>query len=163
MLFVFLIFTNNQIDLNRAKLEDIYRLPLDSALSQTIYNHRQIYGPFRSVYELLNVPGMDPEKFEKIKPLVKIAVPFPPRVEWGSIIAEQKKLASEEPPSKSAIDEWEDLLFSPFNINKARYDDLILIDRMTPIDAQAVLKTISQKEIKSSRDLRQVNGLSYYS
>ncbi len=163
MIFIIILFASNQVDLNRAKLEDFYKLPLDSTLTQNIYIHRQIYGPFRSVYELLNVPGMDAEKFEKIKPLVKIAVPFPPRAEWGSIIAEQKKLASEEPPSKSAIDEWENLLYTPININKARYDDLILIDRMTPIDAQAVLKTISQKEITSSRDLRRVNGLSYYS
>ncbi len=163
MVFIFIIFTTQQIDLNRAGLEEIYRLPVDSNLAQNIYNHRQIYGPFKSVYELLNVPGINQEIFEEIKPLVKIAVPFPPRVEWGSIIAEQKKLASEEPPSKGAIDEWEDLLFAPININRARYDDLILIDRMTPIDAQAVLRTTSQKEIKSSRDLRRVNGLSYYS
>lgn len=162
MFFIFFLFTA-QIDLNRAKLDEFYKLPVDSTIAQNIYNHRKTYGIFKSVYELLNVPGMDQEKFEKIKPLVKIAVPFPPRTEWGSIIAEQKKLASEEPPSKGAIDEWEDLLFCPMNINRAKYDDLILIDRMTPIDAQAVLKTISVKEITSSRDLRRVNGLSYYS
>ncbi|MEO0206425.1 MAG: helix-hairpin-helix domain-containing protein [candidate division WOR-3 bacterium] len=163
MLLIFILLSSTQIDINRAKIDEFYKLPVDSSLAQAIYNHRQIYGQFKSVYELLNVPGVDAEKFEKIKPLVKIAVPFPARLEWGSIIAEQKKLASEEPPSKGAIDEWEDLLFTPININRAWYDDLILIDRMTPIDAQAVLKTISQKEIKSSRDLRRVNGLSYYS
>ncbi|MCX7995135.1 MAG: helix-hairpin-helix domain-containing protein [candidate division WOR-3 bacterium] len=162
MLFI-LFFFSAQIDINRAKLEEFYQLPIDSALAKAIYEYREVYGKFQSVYELLNVPGMDSEKLEKIKPWVKIAVPFPPRTEWGSIIAEQKKLASEEPPSRSAIDEWEDLLFAPMNINKARYDDLILIDRMTPIDAQAVLKATAQRNIKSSRDLRRVNGLSYYS
>ncbi len=162
MLF-FLFLITEQIDLNRAKLEELYKLPLDSSISRAIHEYRSTYGQFRSVYELLNIPAIDPQTFEIIKPLVKIAVPFPARGEWGSIITEQKKLASEEPPSKAAIDEWEDLLFSPININRARFDDLLMIDRMTPIDAQAVIKTIGQRQLKSSRDLRKVNGLSHYS
>uniref|UniRef100_A0A7C4XEB1 Helix-hairpin-helix domain-containing protein n=1 Tax=candidate division WOR-3 bacterium TaxID=2052148 RepID=A0A7C4XEB1_UNCW3 len=151
-----------QIDLNRASLEELYKLPIDSSIVNEIYEYREIYGPFNSVYELRKVTGITSEIFEKIKPLVKIAVPFPPRQEWGSIIEEQKKLASEEPPSKGAIDEWEELLFLPMNINRARFDDLLMIDRMTPVDASAVMRALSQKEIKSSRDLRRITGLSHY-
>jgi len=162
MFFIIILFSA-QLDVNRAKLEDFYTLPVDSSIARGIYEYRQIYGPFKSVYELLNIPEIDQKIFEDIKSVVKIASPFPTRTEWGSIIEEQKKFASEEPPSKGAIDEWEDLLFSPININKARFDDLLLIDRMTPIDGQAVVRAISQKEIKSSRDLRRVNGLTYYS
>ncbi len=162
MFFILIVFAA-QLDLNRAGLEEFYNLPVDSAICQAIYRHRKTYGPFNSVYELLDIPGIDQKIFETIKPMVKIAVPFPARTEWGSIIAEQKKLASEEPPSKAAIDEWEDLLFSPININRAWFDDLLTIDRMTPIDCQGVIKAISQRNIKSSRDLRRINGLSYYS
>ncbi|MGB9720940.1 MAG: ComEA family DNA-binding protein [bacterium] len=162
-MFFILILFSSQIDLNRAGLQEFYSLPVDSSLAKSIYEYRQIYGPFKSVFELLNIPGLTGKDLETLKPLVKIAYPFPARTEWGSIITEQKKLASEEPPSKGAIDEWEDLLFAPINVNKARFDDLILIDRMTPTDAQAVLKATSQKEITSSRELRRVNGLSYYS
>ncbi|MGQ9665413.1 MAG: ComEA family DNA-binding protein [bacterium] len=162
MLCIFILFSY-QLDINRAKLNEFYMLPIDSTISKKIYEYRETYGPFKSVYELLNISEIDMQTFEIIKPLVKVARPFPPRTEWGSIIAEQKKLASEEPPSKAAIDEWEELLFSPINVNKARFDDLILIDRMTPIDAQAVMKAISQQEIKSSRDLRRVRGLTNYS
>lgn len=162
MFFTLIIFSY-QLDINRAKLNDFYTLPIDSLICKRIYEYRETYGLFRSVYELLNIPEINIETFEVIKPLVKVALPFPPRTEWGSIIAEQKKLASEEPPSKGAIDEWEELLFSPINVNKARFDDLVLIDRMTPIDAQAVLYATSQRGIKSSRDLRRIRGLSNYS
>jgi|UniRef100_A0A7V3RJ37 DNA uptake protein ComE-like DNA-binding protein len=158
-----LIISLNQIDLNRAELKDFYKLPVDSLTARAIYEYRELYGSFKSVYEILRVPGIDQNKFETIKPFVKIANPFPPRSEWGSIIAEQKKLASEEPPSKGAIDEWEELLYSPTNINKAKFDDLVMIDRMTPIDANAILRAQQQRVIRSARDLRQVNGLSYYS
>lgn len=162
-MFCLIILFSYQLDINRAKLNEFYNLPIDSTISRRIYEYRKTYGPFRSVYELLNIPEIDMETFETIKPLVKIALPFPERTEWGSIIAEQKKLASEEPPSKGAIDEWEDLLLAPINVNRARFDDLLLIDRMTPVDAQAVVNAISQREIKSSRDLRRISGLSNYS
>ncbi len=161
-MFVSALLISFQIDINRAPLEEFYRLPVDSSLARAIFEHRQIYGPFRSVYELRDVPGVTSELFAEIKPLVKVALPFPPRPEWASIINEQRKLASEEPPAKGAIDEWEDLLYLPMNVNKMGFDDLLLIDRMTPLDARAVLLALSQREIKSARDLRGISGLSRY-
>ncbi|MEO0227737.1 MAG: helix-hairpin-helix domain-containing protein [candidate division WOR-3 bacterium] len=163
MIFLGIFLISQQIDLNRAPLEEFYTLPVDSSVARSIFEYRQIYGPFKSVYELRNVPEVTAEIFERIKPVVKIAVPFPARSEWASIVNEQRKLASEEPPSKGAIDEWEDLLYLPANINKMGFDDLLLIDRMTPVDASAVLLALKQKEIKSSRDLRRISGLSSYS
>lgn len=160
MILLFLLAT--QIDLNKASLNEIYKLPIDSIIAQRIYEYRDIHGNFQSVYELRKIKGLDGEILEKIKPLVKIAVPFPPRTEWGSILNEQKKLANEEPPSKAAIDEWEDLIRSPMYINKATFNDLLIIDRMTAIDAAAIMRHLQFRSIKSSRDLRRIKELSHY-
>ncbi|KPJ72525.1 hypothetical protein AMJ52_06010, partial [candidate division TA06 bacterium DG_78] len=160
MFIVFLLV--NQLDLNRASLDQMYTLPIDSTLCVKIYAYREIYGDFTSIYELRNIDGIDGITFEKIKPLIKIITQPLPRTEWGSILAEQKKLASEEPPSKAAIDEWEDLLISPMNINNATFNDLVVIDRMTPIDASAVMRRLQMRSINSTRDLRRTKELSYY-
>ncbi|MBN2620132.1 helix-hairpin-helix domain-containing protein [candidate division WOR-3 bacterium] len=162
MVVILFLVVSSQLDLNRAALSDIYTLPIDSTIAHAIYEYREMHGDFESVYDLRNVPGIDSRLFETIKPLVKIANPFPERTEWGSILAEQKKLAAEEPPSKAAIDEWEDLLLYPMYINDMTFDDLLIIDRMTPIDAAAVIKRMEYSEIKSSRDLRRSRGMTYY-
>lgn len=160
MILLFLITA--QLDINRAKLDEIYSLPIDSTIAYRIYEYRDTYGIFESIYELRKIEGIDAELFELIKPLIKVAVVFPSRTEWGSILNEQKKLASEEPPAKAAIDEWEDLIRSPININDASFDELLMIDRMTPIDAAGVMKLIQSRKINSTRDLRRAKNLTSY-
>ncbi len=159
---ILLLLMAAQIDLNRAPLDEIYTLPVDSTIAYRIYEYRNNYGIFESIYDLRKIKGIDAETFELIKPLIKIAVPFPARTEWGSILNEQKKLASEEPPAKAAIPEWEDLIRSPMYINNVNFDELLMIDRMTPIDAAAVMRQLQVRKIKSTRDLRRAKGLSYY-
>ena len=160
MLLLFLL--GSLLDLNRAPLEQIYTLPVDSVVARRIHEYRTLHGYFSSVYELRRVEGIDGVLFETIKPRVKIAVPAVERTEWGSILYEQKKLASEEPPSKAAVDVWEDLIRSPMNVNEASFDELLNIDRMTPIDAAAILRHRQHRTIKTVRDLRRVRDLSYY-
>lgn len=151
-----------QLDLNRATLNEIHALPVDSAAARRIYEYRTLHGHFRSVYELRRVPSIDGATFERIKPLVKIAVPFAERAEWSSILNEQKKLASEEPPSKAAVDVWEEMIRSPINVNEADFNELLNIDRMTPIDAAATLRHRRERTIGSARDLRRVRDLGNY-
>lgn len=160
MLLIFLLAS--QIDLNRATLQEIYQLPVDSVIAFRIYEYREVYGYFGSVYELRLVEGIDGLTFERLKTAVKIVVPVVERADWSSILYEQKKLASEEPPSKAAVDVWEDLIRSPMYINEAGFSDLLNIDRMTPIDAAAVLRHREYRTIKSARDLRRVKDLSHY-
>ncbi|MGD9380768.1 MAG: helix-hairpin-helix domain-containing protein, partial [candidate division WOR-3 bacterium] len=157
-----LFFLTSLLDLNRAPLEEIYTLPVDSVVAHRIYEYRELHGYFTSVFELRRVEGIDGVLFEAIKPLIKIAVPSVERTQWGSILYEQKKLASEEPPSKAAVDVWEDLIRSPMNVNEASFDELLNIDRMTPIDAAAILRHRRHRTIKTTRDLRRVRDLSHY-
>ena len=69
MLLLFLIAV--QIDINRASLDGIYNLPVDSTIAHRIYEYRETYGSFESIYELRKVNGIDAEIFEIIKDSVE--------------------------------------------------------------------------------------------
>lgn len=129
-----------KVDINTASREEIRDLPLSKTLADSLYNLRIKKGYFSSIYEILDTPGMDIEAFEKIKPIIIIKLPEERREVSKYILYLQERLASEESPREGAIDEWEDLLFSPININRAGVDDLLLLDRVTPVDAVSAVR-----------------------
>jgi DNA uptake protein ComE-like DNA-binding protein len=153
----------NQLDLNRASLEEIQRLPLEPEDALSIYRFRQERGAFVSVYALTEVDGIDAHDFERIKYLVRIEPPEEGREVARNIEELQRRLATEEGPGEGALDEWEDLLRNPMNINQATVDDLVLLDRVTLVDAASVVRHRSRwGTFKSDRDLRRSSGLTHY-
>ncbi|HHS97126.1 MAG TPA: ComEA family DNA-binding protein [Chloroflexi bacterium] len=65
--------TPSRIDLNTATAAELEALPhVGPALAQEIVAYREAYGPFRSVEDLLNVPGIGPSTLEEIRPWVEI-------------------------------------------------------------------------------------------
>jgi len=244
----------NQLGINGASLEEIKQLPgITEEEARAIYNWRETRGYFTSIYTLRKI--LPPEKFAKVKPLIRLDIPWKDReilratedfasslehyfpedrkviadvlkekkgkieqsiilmdakevseaidelknklkekglpVEDPRIISKleemgkklttialakdkeevstyierlQDRLAAEESPAEGAIDEWEDLLLNPLNINRTSVDDLLLLDNVSIIDAVAVVKHIqTQGAIKDWRTLRRnVQGLSYY-
>ena len=59
------------IDLNRATVEDLDRLPgIGPSTAQAIIDHRDQHGPFGSVDDLLDVRGIGPAKLDAIRDLV---------------------------------------------------------------------------------------------
>jgi len=59
------------LDLNRASEADLQQLPgIGPAKARAIVEHRERYGPFRSVDDLLNVKGIGPKLLERVRPLV---------------------------------------------------------------------------------------------
>jgi hypothetical protein len=129
-----------QVNINEASREEVRSLPISRSVADSLYMFRLRKGYFRSVYDIMDSPGMDSETFEKIKPLIKIHLPEERREVSKYILLLQERLASEESPREGAIDEWEDLLLSPINVNKASVDDILLLDRVTPIDAVSAVK-----------------------
>lgn len=61
------------VDLNTATAEQLEALPgVGPATSKAILTYRGNHGRFRSVTELLEVPGIGPAKLEALRPLVKV-------------------------------------------------------------------------------------------
>lgn len=129
-----------KIDINTASRDEVHRLPLAAALADSLYSYRIRKGYFRSVYDILEVRGMDMGTFLKIKDRIIITRPEERREVSKYILWLQERLAAEESPREGAIDEWEDLLISPININRAGVDDILLLDRVTPVDAVSAVR-----------------------
>lgn len=65
--------TAGLLDLNTATLAQLDALPgVGPATAQAIVSYRQRNGRFRSVTELLDVPGIGPARLEALRPLVKV-------------------------------------------------------------------------------------------
>lgn len=61
------------LDLNAATAEELDALPgVGPATARSILTYRTRHGRFRSVNELLEVPGIGPSKLETLRPLVKV-------------------------------------------------------------------------------------------
>jgi len=64
------------LDRNRARAEDLERLPgVGPVLARRIAAHREQYGPFRSVDELLAVRGIGERLLERLRPRLRVAGP----------------------------------------------------------------------------------------
>lgn len=156
--------SENQLDINRATLAQVRQLPVDSATAQRIYERVELFGGLTSIYDLLRVPGVGPEKFAELKPLVYVAQRGWEDTRLNSIQRIQRRLASEEGPTAAAVEQWQDLLLTPININRATVDDLLVLDNVSLVDAVSVVKfTRDGGRLTGRRDLAgQVPGLSSY-
>lgn len=155
---------DKQLDINNASFDEIRQLPVDSITAQKIYEYLWMYGRLNSIYDLLKIPGITPEKLKELKPLIYIS-----RRDWEEIQEEnllriQRRLASEDGPSKAVVEDWQDLLVDPLNINRATVDDLLRLENVSLLDAVAVVKYLKGGgKIESRRDLAsRVDGLSTY-
>lgn len=140
------------------------RLPIDSVLAERIWEYRSDYGRLASIYELMQVRGMTSPILEQLKPLVRVS---PPEVDEGRVRLVhrlQRQLASEEGPTRTAVEDWQDMLISPLNINRASIDDLLVLQNVSLVDAVAVSKYLrSGQTFAERRDLaNRVTGLSSY-
>jgi len=154
------------LDLNRALISDIEQLPgVSPELAEAIFYRRETTGYFESIFDLRNVPGMTPEVFLQIRPLVRIEIPADTNQDVLEKIERlQSRLAGEDGvPSEMALDQWEDLLIDPMNVNEATIDELTMLDNVSLIDAAAIARRKWEKShIQDSRSLRRTAGLSYY-
>ncbi len=65
--------TDGRLDLNRATLAELQRLPgVGPTLAQRIVEARERQGRFASAEDLRRVPGIGPKKFEAIRELVVV-------------------------------------------------------------------------------------------
>ena len=64
----------DKIDLNSANSAVLTELPgIGPKTAEKIEAYRESNGPFKSIDDLLNVKGIGPAKFEKLKPFVTVS------------------------------------------------------------------------------------------
>ncbi len=67
------LLPEEKLDLNTATAEELQKLPgIGEVLSQAIVEYREEHGPFQSVEELLQVPGIGQGRLENIRDLVTV-------------------------------------------------------------------------------------------
>ncbi len=63
----------SQLDLNRADATALQGLPgVGPGLARRVVAYREVHGPFRRIEELLQVPGIGPKRWERIRPLLRL-------------------------------------------------------------------------------------------
>jgi len=190
--FLFLAFflsnySDLKIDLNLATFEDFLQLPVgyddakrisDSlgievekvletfkippAKAESLYFYRETRGPFKSVYEILDVPGITTGDLKRWKYILTLT-PMEERGNFSFYVERiRRRGASEESPRESAFDEWTGYLIEPILINQAKVDELYRLYGVSLIDAVAVVKQAKRLKFRNLRDLRRTPGLSYY-
>lgn len=59
---------SRRIDVNRARAEELERLPeVGPAIARRIVRSRELHGPFRSLDDLLRVPGIGPARLDALR------------------------------------------------------------------------------------------------
>ncbi|RMH63022.1 MAG: hypothetical protein D6677_08370 [Calditrichaeota bacterium] len=157
---------DNRLDINNATLEEIEQLPVSKEVSRNIYNYLTYRGDLRNVYDLKRIEGVDQQLFLKIRDLIRVE-PFRMRSTTQQRIEQMyfrlDRWSGNEGVSDALIDLWIENALDPININDTRYDALINLQNVSPVDAVAILNYRHDNgRIRNMRDLRGVPGLSYY-
>ncbi|MCX6354841.1 MAG: helix-hairpin-helix domain-containing protein [Candidatus Aureabacteria bacterium] len=66
-----------KVNVNTASKRRLERLPgVGNEIATVIVNYRRVNGPFRSIDELKDVPGIGEGRFETLKEVVVVGAPF---------------------------------------------------------------------------------------
>ncbi len=154
------------IDINSASFEEIRQLPVPVDLAEKIYERITFQGPLRDVYQLNEIPGMTTEYFNKIRPLVRVEpyLPQTGREERLELLYYQlSRWEGDDGVSESLVDSWIERSLEPADINKIRYDELLNLQSVSPVDAASIVNYRNQVgTIYNASDLRSAPYISYY-
>lgn len=168
MLFIPAVAETQLIDINNASLDELKKLPIKKKDAETLYWHIYYGGPLESVYELREImPFSDPEKFNLIKPLVKISHEQTISENLARLKRIEYKIENwvfEEGVNENISDLWVDIASYLININEASMFDLMNIPGITPQSALRIIKYRRQRGgINSRQEFRSIPGITGYS
>jgi DNA uptake protein ComE-like DNA-binding protein len=155
----------DQLDLNRASLEEIKKLPISEEDAYTIWWHKEYHTYYTSIYDLRDLDGISQQEIDLLKPLVRI-VPVPVEDEElqrvNEIYYRIRQWEAEEGASEALVDQWIDLAKDPINVNTATYTELSNLQNVSPPDAAAIYNYTRRNRIEYRSQLRNVPGLTYW-
>ncbi len=156
----------SKLDVNNASYEEILNLPIPPEIAEKIYSRITFQGPFKDIFELNQIEGVTPEMFLLLKSLLRIE-PYLPKSErerrLDVFYRHMSRWEGDEGVSESLVDTWIERSLDPLDINKIRYDELINLQSVSPVDAAAIINYRQQVgSISSTRDLRSAPNLSYF-
>lgn len=136
-----------RVDLNRASRAELRNLPgVGDKLAERIDEHRRNVASFRSVDDLLAVPGIGPAILQKVRPLVFV------RSELDVPLA-STGASPKSPPKKDKQ------LTEPIDINHASLADLQKLPGIGPKLSQRIVDERSKRPFKTIDELRRVYGI----
>lgn len=165
-LFLMQAFAADKIDINNAPPEDLRRLPVPESVIELLEEFLLYHGEFRSVYQIREISGISYEDFL----LLRDAVSVFPKLEYDETAVKiedryyrLESMMNDEGSSEGLVESWIDLFTNPQDVNQMDYYDLLNLPAVSPIDAAAVMKFRADgNTINSARDLRGIEGISYY-
>ncbi len=158
---------DTHLDLNSASLAEVMELPIPEELARRIVDHRDYVRFFENVYQLMELEGMTPEIFARLKPLVSTMPPPPADASIARLSASYQQVQrylGQEGSNEGLVDEYLDKMRFPENINEMDLYDLMSYQMVSPVDATNILKARERLgRFESTRQLRRSEGLRYYS
>jgi len=154
-----------QLDLNRATLEEIRKLPVSEEVARAIWERKEYHAYFGSVYDLLKVPGVTTEDLAALRPLVKIVPVVVDDEELrrvNEIYFRIRQWEAEEGANEAITDYWVDLAKDPVNVNAATFEQIANLQAIPPTDAAAIYRHTRRNRIEQQSQLRNVPGLTYW-
>jgi len=155
-----------KIDINNASLDELRQLPLSDQSIMLLEEYLLYHGEFTSIYQIRDIKGISYEDFLVLKDRLLI-FPKISADETANKIEDRyyrlESMMNDEGASEGLVESWIDLFTNPRNVNNMHYFDLVNLPAVSPVDAAAVMAYLGDgNEVKSARDLRGLEGISYY-
>ena len=160
------LMAGEKIDINNASPDELRQLPVPEESILLLEEFLLYHGEFTSIYQIRDIEGISYEDFLVLKNMLAIFPKISSDITANKIEDRYYRLESmmnDEGASEGLVESWIDLFTNPRNVNNMHYFDLVNLPAVSPVDAAAVMRYLKDgNEIKSARDLRGLEGISYY-
>tara|TARA_X000001036_G_scaffold2118_3_gene1880 strand:+ start:30552 stop:33002 length:2451 start_codon:yes stop_codon:yes gene_type:complete len=164
--FLYLFILNILFSFNINNAKDTDWIDLADTISEDkmilIKNYIEIKGEIETIYDLMEIDGIDILDINRLKPLLLVE-PLSGNLSFSrrSSYKLERWLSSSE-NQEGLSENWLDLYFNPMNVNNMNYDDLSSLPNLSPIDVRAVLLQKEKGYINGTFQLKNSPGISYY-
>jgi competence protein ComEA len=139
----------DRMDLNSADVCQLEQVPgIGPKTARAIAEHRDAHGPFASVENLLDVHGVGPVTYEKVRDHLRAGSAQPAPVAQQPAARPVTGSARKLQPGDA-----------PINVNTATVDDLMRLPGVGPITAQAIVSARASAPFRKVDELDRVRGI----